>query len=100
MHSTVIKIIPKGNQLQCSSDICILRTSNLQILVCDEFFRIKTNISVAFKYLILQVCKHIRDDGWTRVFDNQRGAVYAYGQGYWVTYEDQDTVLMKVTCIQ
>jgi chitinase len=44
-----------------------------------------------------QICLNIRNNGWTRVFDTNQMAPYAFGNNRWVGYDDAQSIINKIT---
>ena len=50
------------------------------------------------KFSCLQICHFIQNNGWTVVKDPQnRMGPYAYSGNQWVSFDDVETIRMKVS---
>ncbi|UYV73398.1 Cht9, partial [Cordylochernes scorpioides] len=46
-----------------------------------------------------EICKFVKSDGWTRVWDNDYKAPYAYHGNQWVGYDDLPSIKIKLSLI-
>lgn len=42
------------------------------------------------------ICAKIENSGWTRIFDTTSKTPYAFGEGSWVGYDDQQSIQEKI----
>lgn len=47
-----------------------------------------------------EICKRIKNNGYTRVFDTDHNTPYVYGEGQWIGYDDVQSIQVKVDYVK